>query len=79
MSGLEFSERALQNEYIISIYWASFHLWNFLRSKFPTVGMAGWPLKYIIDHLMYRISLENTTYLDFGRETCIQNNFKDYS
>ena len=32
-----------------------------------------------IDHLMYRISLKDTTYFDFKRETWIQNNFKDYS
>ena len=27
------------------------------------------------DHLMYRISLENTTYFDFGREKWIKNLF----
>ena len=31
-----------------------------------------------IDHLMYRISLKDTTYFDFRRETWIPNNLKDY-
>ena len=30
---------------------------------------GGLTAKYIIDHLMYRISLENTAYFDFKRET----------
>ena len=40
---------------------------------------GGLTAKYIIDHLMYRISLENTAYFDFKRETWIQNYLKDYS
>ena len=32
-----------------------------------------------IDHLMCRISLKDTTYFDFRRETWIPNNLKDYS
>ena len=32
-----------------------------------------------IDHLMYRISLKDTTYFDFRKETWISNNLKDYS
>ena len=40
---------------------------------------GGLTAKYIIDHLMYRISLENTAYFDFKRETWIQNYSKDYS
>ena len=39
----------------------------------------GLTAKYIIDHLMYRISLENTADFDFKRETWIQNYLKDYS
>ena len=31
-----------------------------------------------IDHLMYRISLKDTTNFDFRRETWIPNNLKDY-
>ena len=34
---------------------------------------GGLTAKYIIDHLMYRISLENTAYFDFKRETWIQS------
>ena len=40
---------------------------------------GGLTAKYIIDHLRYRISLENTAYFDFKRETWIQNYLKDYS
>ena len=32
-------------------------------------------IKAMTDHLMYRISLENTTYFDFGREKWIKNLF----
>ena len=32
----------------------------------------------ITDYLMNRISLENTTYFDFGRQTWIKNYLKDY-
>lgn len=32
-----------------------------------------------IDHLMYRISLKDTTYFDFRKETLIPINLKDYS
>ena len=52
---------------------------KFFTVKIFYSGNGGLTAKYIIDHLMYRISLENTTYFDFGREKCIQNNFKDYS
>ena len=31
------------------------------------------------DHLMHRISLENITHFDFGREMWIKNYLKDYS
>ena len=34
-----------------------------LRSKFFYSRNGGLTAKYIIDHLMYRISLENTAYL----------------
>ena len=33
----------------------------------------------IIDHFMYRISLKNTVYFDFGRETWKKSYLKDYS
>ena len=36
-------------------------------------------LNALIDHLMYRISLENTSYIDFEWETWINDNLKDYS
>ena len=38
------------------------------------------PFYAIIEPLMYKISLENTTYVDFGRETWMKNNcLKNYS
>ena len=40
---------------------------------------GGLTTKYITDHLMHRISLENTAYFDFKRETRIKNYLKDYS
>ena len=45
----------------------------FKKKQFKT------PLSAKIDHLIYRISLRNTTFFDFGKGTWIQHYVKYYS